>query len=62
MNHKLCKATTGERVITKQDNSVFNVYNYAYCEHDELVWTEYLDSYIEGNIAGAYKEEWGKHG
>lgn len=62
MNHKKCSPVRGEDVHENQGHGYFKIVHYSYCEHGEVVEEWFVDHYLEGNIAGAYKEHWGKHG
>jgi hypothetical protein len=62
VNHTQCKIVSAEDKHEPQGNKYFKIYRYFYCQHGEVVSNEFIDNYVEGNIAGAYQEEWGKHG
>ncbi len=61
MNHLQCKAKTTKRAFEPQGDGYFIVRDNFLCEHGEIVGSKWIDSYLEGNILGAWKDEWGKH-
>lgn len=62
MNHGLCCSVRVKKVFEPQGDGYFIIRDHYLCEHDEVSSTQYVDSYVEGNVLGAYREEWGKHG
>lgn len=62
MNHKKCDPVREETVHENQGGGYFKIFLYLYCEHGEETASRFVDHYVENNIAGAYKEHWGKHG
>lgn len=62
MNHKKCDPVREETVHEKHGDGYFKIMLYLYCEHGEVVSGGFVDHYVENNIAGAYREHWGKHG
>lgn len=61
MNHNNCPSVRDGDVHEPQGNGYFRIMHYWYCEHGEIVANQFVDNYLVGNIAGAYREHWGKH-